>query len=226
MTDEDRMNLDQLREFDTPTVSNAVERLKLRDRTDGFMGLDIRCMFPDLGRMVGYAVTATARSTVPGPPGSRSGFATLFQTLKAASKPAILVFKDVGPDRRRSCHFGDMMATSAAKLGAIGLVTDGGVRDLSTVRAMGFHYFAAGATPAHGNYEIVEVDLDIMVGGTLVSPGSLIHADENGVGVFPAGVTADLLQAARVVQEREAERMAQMAEPDIHLASFWGGSGE
>lgn len=226
MTADSQRNLDQFREFDTPTVCNAIERLQLRDRTDGFMGLDIRCLFPDLGRMVGYAVTATARSAVPGPPGRRSGFAELFRTLEAAPKPAVLVFKDVGPDRRRSCHFGDMMATSAAKLGAVGLVTDGGVRDLSTVREMGFHYFAAGATPAHGNYEIVEVSLDIMVGGTFVGPGSLIHADENGVGVFPTGVTAELLQAARAVQEREAERMAQMVEPDTDLASFWGGSGE
>ncbi|MDP6348225.1 MAG: RraA family protein [Chloroflexota bacterium] len=224
MTAEGRENLDLLREFDTPTVCNAIERLQLRDRTDGFMGFDIRCMFPDLGRMVGYAVTATARSAVPGPPGVRSGFAKLFQTLEAAPKPAVLVFQDVGPDRSRSCHFGDMMATSAAKFGAIGLVTDGGVRDLSTVRGMGFHYFAAGATPDHGNYEIVEVGPDIMIGGTLVSLGSLLHADENGVGVFPASVTVELLQAARAVQEREAERMAAMTEPDVDLASFWGGS--
>jgi len=226
LADEDRKNLDLLREFDTPTVCNAIERLQLRDRTDGFMGFDIRCLFPDLGRMVGYAVTATARSAVPGSPGSRSGFASLFQALEKAPKPAVLVFKDVGPDPRRSCHFGDMVATSAARLGAIGLVTDGGVRDLSAVRGMGFHYFAAGATPAHGNYEIVEVGLDIMVGGTIVSPESLIHADENGVGVFPAGVTAELLQASRTVQEREAARMAEMARPDVDLASFWGDSGE
>lgn len=221
MTDKIQANLDRLREFDTPTVCNAIEQLRLRDRTDGFMGYNIRCLFPELGPMVGHAVTATARSTVPGSPGRRSGFKPLFQLLETSPKPAVLVFKDVGPDPRRSCHFGDMMATMAARFGAIGLVSDGGVRDLETVREMGFHYFAAGATPAHGNYEIVAVGLDITVGGARVSTGSLIHADENGVGVFPGDVLAELLPAAESVREREAEKLAAMARPDLDLTSFW-----
>lgn len=213
--------LDQLRGFDTATICNAVERLKLRDRTDGFMGFDIRCFSPELGPMAGFAVTATVRSAVPGPPGSRSGFAGLFAALEKSPTPAVLVFKDVGPDRRRSCHFGDMMATICKRLGAIGLVTDGGVRDLTTVKELGFHYFASGATPAHGNYEIVESGLIVNVGGTLVRPGDLIHADENGVGVFPADRMPDLLEAAHAVRRHEAERMASMIDPSLDPRSLW-----
>ncbi len=221
MTEDPRMILDQLRGFDTATVCNAVERLKIRDRTDGFMGFDIRCLFSDLGPMAGYAVTATVRSAVPGPPGSRSGFAGLFTALEESPNPAVLVFKDVGPDRRRSCHFGEMMATACKRLGAIGLVTDGGVRDLTTVRELGFHYFSPGATPAHGNYEIVEAGLTIKVGGTVVQPGDLIHADENGVGVFPASRTGELLEAARAVRHHETQRMAAIADPNRDPKSFW-----
>lgn len=114
-----------------------------------------------------------------------------------------------------------MMATICNRLGAVGLVTDGGVRDLSTVKELGFHYFAAGATPSHGNYEIVEAGLSVDVGGTLVRPGDLIHADENGVGVFPADRIADLLEAAHVVRKNEAERMAAMTDPKRDPKSLW-----
>lgn len=221
MTEDPQRILKQLYDFDTATVCNAIERLKIRDRTDGFMGFDVRCLFPEMGPMVGYAVTATAQSAVPGPPGSRSGFAALFTALEESPSPAVLVFKDVGPDRERSCHFGDMMATICKRLGAIGLVTDGGVRDLATVKELGFHYFAAGVTPSHGNYEIVEVGLSINVGGTQVEPGALIHADENGVGVFPADRTADLLEAAHAVREREAQKMAAMVDPATDPKTFW-----
>ena len=221
MTEEPQYLLEQLATFDTATVCNAIERLDIRDRTDGFMGFDIRCLSPELGPMVGFSVTATARSAVPGPPGSRAGFASLFAALEKSPTPSVLVFKDVGPDRRRSCHFGDMMATICKRLGAVGLVTDGGVRDLSTVKELGFHYFASGATPSHGNYEIVEAGLSVDVGGTRVRLGDIIHADENGVGVFPADRMADLLEAAHVVRKRESERMAAMTDPKRDPISLW-----
>ncbi len=221
MIEDPRDILNQLRDFDTATVCNAIERLQIRDRTDGFMGFNIRCLFPEMEPMVGYAVTATVRSAVPGPPGSRSGFAGLFTALEDSPSPAVLVFKDVGPNRRHSCHFGDMMATICQRLGAIGLVTDGGVRDLTTVKKLGFHYFTLGPTPSHGNYEIVEAGLDINVGGTVVQSGGLIHADENGMGVFPADRIADLLEAAHAVRRHETERMAAMIDPNRDPTSLW-----
>ena len=58
--------LDSLREIDTPTVANAVETHENRLNTEGFMGWNIRCQFPDLGVMVGQAVTATLNTTTTG----------------------------------------------------------------------------------------------------------------------------------------------------------------
>ena len=185
------------------------------------MGFNISCLFPEMGPMVGYAVTATVRSTVPGPPGTRSGFSKLFTAIEESASPAILVFKDVGPDHHRSCHFGDMMATICKRLGAIGLVTNGGVRDISTVRDLEFHYFAAGATPAHGNYEIVDSSLSINVDGALVNPGDLIHADENGVGVFPPDQLSALLESAHSVQKREAKKIAALMDPTHNPIESW-----
>ena len=53
--------LETLRQIDTPTLANAIEAFKVRDRTEGYVGGDIRCLFPELGPMVGYAVTVASR---------------------------------------------------------------------------------------------------------------------------------------------------------------------
>ena len=52
-----------LRGIDSPTLSNAIEHFDVRRRTAGDAGYDLRCAFPELGTMVGYAVTCTAEST-------------------------------------------------------------------------------------------------------------------------------------------------------------------
>ena len=75
------------------------------------MGFDIKCLFPALGTMTGYAVTCTGRSTVPGPPGDRAGAVRLWEAVERSPKPCVVVLETIGPDRIRSCHYGDMMAT-------------------------------------------------------------------------------------------------------------------
>src|SRR5436853_7377469 len=54
--------LGALRQFTTPTISNALERLGLPHALDNQSDGSIKCIFPDLGVVVGYAVTATIRS--------------------------------------------------------------------------------------------------------------------------------------------------------------------
>jgi len=51
--------LDALRRLNSPTVSNAIETFNIRPRSEGFMDPSIRCIFPEMGLMVGYACTAT-----------------------------------------------------------------------------------------------------------------------------------------------------------------------
>ena len=60
--------LDYLRRFDTPTIANALERDALshvhgRSCLDGVMTPKIRCIFPEMGIMNGYAATATIQAS-------------------------------------------------------------------------------------------------------------------------------------------------------------------
>ena len=102
-----------LRNIDTPTVANAVETHPTRSNTEGFMGWNIRCQFPDLGVMVGQAVTATFNTTTTAKPRSRSLWYECLRAINDMPVPVVIVAKDVGPRPFHGCHFGDGMANVA-----------------------------------------------------------------------------------------------------------------
>jgi 4-hydroxy-4-methyl-2-oxoglutarate aldolase len=198
--------IEALGRIDSPTVSNAIEAFGVRDPTDGYASLELRCLFPDLGPMVGYAVTCTADSTTPGGP-RPDGQMPLYHALAAAPKPAVVVVRDVGPSRLRSCHAGDMMMTLFHRLGAVGLVTDGGVRDVAGVRrrAPGFRVFAPGTVVSHGIPTIVEVGVTVSICGLKIRPGDLLHGDENGLLKIPLEIADQVAGQAQKVRQAEDE---------------------
>jgi regulator of RNase E activity RraA len=197
--------LEALRRVDSPTIANAIETFGVRPHTTGFMGLEIRCLSPELGVMVGYAVTATCDSQTEDAPYDPRPWWEVLQATDASPKPAILVFQDVGPRSSHACHFGDGMATIASRLGAVGLVTNGGVRDLAGCRALGFRLFAPGVVVSHGNHRVVSSGDAVEVSGVRVEPGDLIHAGENGVVLIPGEIADRVAAAAQAVLAAEAE---------------------
>ncbi len=195
--------LAELRSMDSPTIANAIETFKVRDDTQGFMGMDVACHTPEFGVMLGYAVTATANSMTPGRARDRRGLMRLFDAVAAAPKPSVLVVKAVGPKPTHSCFLGDVIATITKRLGAVGIVTDGGVRDLEGVKPLGYHVFAAGFVVAHGTFNIEEVGIPVEISGTTVKPGDLIHGDASGVTTIPPEIADKLYAACLKVREVE-----------------------
>lgn len=124
--------IEALKAIDTPTVCNAIERFNVRGRVEGFLGMRIRCLTPELGTMVGYAITVTVDSTTPDVPRSDEAWRAWVEAMATAAKPAVLVFKDVGPQPAKSAHFGEVMGTIATRLGVVGIVCDGGLRDIQS----------------------------------------------------------------------------------------------
>ncbi len=206
--------LSALRRIDSPTISNAIETFNVRPRVAGYVGYDIRCIFPDLPPTVGYAVTCTVDSTTEGREGI--GFNRLYELLVAAPKPAIVVMQDVGPDRLHSCHAGEVMSTTMKRLGAVGILTDGGLRDAREVRALGgFQYFCAGLVVSHGNPICVSVGEEVTISGMRVRPGDLLHGDINGILHIPDECAEKVAEAAYRVWAREEETMRRVNSPDF-----------
>jgi regulator of RNase E activity RraA len=197
--------LDALRRIDSPTVSNAIEHFGVRPRVQGFAGWELRCAFPELGTTIGYAVTCTADTTTESRRDPR-GLIPLWEAVEAAPKPAVIVIKDIGPERSRSCHMGEVMATTAKALGAVGCISDGGLRDVVEVRALGgFQYFCPGFVVSHGHPVICDVNVPVTLDGLALRPGDLVHGDVNGVLVIPSDIADRVAEQAE--QVRAAERL-------------------
>jgi regulator of RNase E activity RraA len=165
--------------------------------------------------MLGYAVTCTADSTTASRCDER-GLLRLWEAVEAAPKPVVVVIKDIGPERSRSCHMGEVMATTAKALGAIGCVSDGGLRDVKEVAALGgFHYFCPGFVVSHGNPVICEVNVPVTLDGLSVRPGDLIHGDVNGLLVIPESIAGRVAEQAHRVREAERETLDFVRRPGL-----------
>jgi len=193
-----------LARYDAPTLANAIETFDIQPRDVGFADSRIRCMFPELGRMVGYAATATivARGE-PGADWAGAGNNALYEHVRTVPAPRIVVVKDLDDPPAHGSLWGEVHATIFGALGCLGCVTDGSVRDLDEARSMGFHFFARGPSVSHAYVRVETIGEPIEIGGLTVAPGDLLHADQHGVLKIPQEIAADLPAAADRVIETE-----------------------
>jgi regulator of RNase E activity RraA len=207
--------------FDTPTISNAIEVLNVRDRTEGYASSEIRCCFPELEPLVGYAVTCTIDSTTGGAR-RPSRLGELLDTLGAGARPRVVVCEYVGSIASRGCFVGDMMATLLRRLGVVGVVTDTPNRDLGSIqlRAPGFQIFGLGSVASHGNSTILDISIPVVVGGLRVLPGDLVHGDRNGVITVPRGMAHEVATEAQRIRESEEVLAAMLSDPSLSQAQL------
>jgi regulator of RNase E activity RraA len=211
-----------LKTVDTATLANAIELLNLRPRSEGYASLDLKCLFPEFGPMCGYAVTAHAETVTLGTPKTEEAFVELFEAVERSPKPAIVVMQEIGGDRDRATHAGEVMATIFTRLGAIGLVSDCGVRDLTAVRKIGFHYFARGAVASHAHYRIVRTGVPVEITGVTIRPGDMLHADENGLITVPESGRDRLPALVETVLSKERTLLDQVRGPGFTAAQLRG----
>lgn len=195
--------LEYLKTIDGPTLANAIEALKLRPDHEGFTPLDIRALFPEFGRMVGYAVTAQVETVTEMGAFELEQFVELYKLLDAAPKPAVIALQEIGGHPDFAAHCGEVMASIFTRLGAIGLVSDCGVRDIPEVRQLGFHYFARGAVVSHGHFRIVRSGIPVQIRGLVIKPGDLLYGDLHGILSIPKGIENRLPEAVEVIRRRE-----------------------
>jgi 4-hydroxy-4-methyl-2-oxoglutarate aldolase len=213
--------IEYLKTVDTPTLSNAIELLQLRPQSEGFTPLSVRCLSPELGRMVGYAVTAQVETMSEGPP-DWSIFLQLFEAVAQSPKPAVVAFQEVGPNRDYAAHCGEVLSTIFARLGAVGVISDCAVRDIAEVRAMKFLYFARGLVASHANFRIVRVGIPVQVERLVIRPRDLMHGDENGLIVVPSEGLTRLPAAVDQVRSHEGDLMQFVRGPEFSLDRLKG----
>jgi regulator of RNase E activity RraA len=188
--------LDKLAQFDTPTICNVIELFDVRPRTVGFMDGRIRCNFPELAPMVGFASTAAFRSGAPPAGGDAYGsFIDQVRGFETLPGPAVMVFQDLD-DPPVGATFGEVMCSTYQAFGSVGLVTSGGGRDIEQVRALGFPVFTGSTICSHAYCHILHVGVPVRVGGLVVNHGDLLHGDANGVTNIPPEIAAEVADLA------------------------------
>lgn len=214
--------IDYLSHVDTPTLSNAIEQLRLRPQSEGFTPLQIRCLFPEFGRMCGYVVTAQVETMTKTNAMNVDMFLRLYEAVANAPKPVVIAFQEIGPDAEYAAHCGEVMATIFTRLGAVGLVSDCAVRDIPEVRALHFHYFARGAVASHAYFGIARIEIPIQVQGLEIRPGNILHGDENGLLLVPQEKLDELPAAVESVRSRERKLMEFVRGPRFQLDDIRG----
>jgi regulator of RNase E activity RraA len=228
--------LTALRSFDTPSITNVVATYPTNPLCLGlynpwtenwYTDQSIRCMYPKLGAMAGYAVTCVYG--LPDPNYSRLSFMDVVDALDASPKPTILVLQQKFPPQLagKIGLAGGNMTTAMKAVGCIGCVSNGPSRDIDEIRPMHFQYLLSGVTPGHGAMAVHAVNVPVSVAGMDVAPGEIVHMDENGAVKFPADKLAQVLERVKKLRDQEAERMGalQNATSAAEVRAIFAGKG-
>jgi len=226
--------LKELKNFDTPSITNIVATYPSNPLCLGlynpwtenwYTDQSIRCMFPELGRTVGYAVTCVYG--LPDPNYSRLSFMDVIDALDASGKPSILVFQQKFPPEiaGKVGLAGGNMTSAMKAVGCVGAISNGPSRDIDEIRPMEFQYMLSGVTAGHGAMAVQAVNVPVTVAGMDVSPGEIIHMDENGACKFPADELEAVLTNVRALQKQEETRinLLQNAKTAAEGRAIFGG---
>lgn len=186
--------LTQLARFDTPTICNVIELFDIRPRNTGYMDGRIRCNFPELPPMVGYALTTSFRSDAPPTGGDvYGGMDKQVELFAKLPGPAVVVFQDLD-DPAVAATFGEVMCSVYKAYGSSGLITSGAGRDIDQVKAIKYPVFTGGTICSHGYCHMLNVGVPVRVGGLTVRMGDLLHGDANGVTNIPPEIVTELVE--------------------------------
>jgi len=207
--------LDQLGQFSTPSIANAIETFDIQPRDQGFMAPDIKCMFPSLGNMVGHAVTAVITAKDKSAEYMEESNEDYFNMILSVPEPRVMVIQDLDYPNPIGSFWGEVNANIHKALGCLGLVTDGGVRDLDEMLDLGFFAFASEVLVSHAYVHIVDMGVPVTVGGLQVNNGDIIVGDKHGVLSVPNSIAADVPGATRRVEESEQALISLCQSPDF-----------
>lgn len=198
--------LDALAEFDTPTICNAIEAVAPERRGWGYTVEPFFVIDRGARPIVGYARTATIRSSQPSgrtPEADSASRVAYYRHIDEGDEPTITVIQDIDAHIGFGAWWGEVHSNVHKGLGSIGVITNGSIRDLDDW-AEGFQALAGSVAPSHAWVHAVEYAIPVTVHGMQVAPGDLIHADVHGAVVIPHEHARDIPSVVARLMNAEA----------------------
>jgi 4-hydroxy-4-methyl-2-oxoglutarate aldolase len=206
--------LEELRQLDSCSVANAIEKFGVRLRNSGFTDSTIRCIFEEFPPLVGYAATVRVRTADPPMEGDSYYYRLdwLDQVLSVPS-PRVLVVEDLDSRPGLGSFIGDVHANILRALGCVGVVTNGAVRNVEAMRALQFQTFAGNLSVSHAFAHVVDFGGPVQIGHMPARPGDLLHGDRHGVQTIPNEIAQKVPAVAQLMngEEREVIELCQSA---------------
>jgi regulator of RNase E activity RraA len=203
----------QLKRWNTPTIYNGWEQITRYDPArDAFNQEETRDFMPQMGPMVGYAVTVVCEPGNPDHKRRNPQAASEYRRYVAGIPgPKIVVVQDLDKPAVYGAFWGEVNANTHRALGCVGTITDGAIRDLDEMYNAGFKALARRLCVGHAHSTPVRWNCEVEVFGTRIRPGQLIHADKHGFLAVPDEDVPGLLEAARFMDANECSTVIAAA---------------
>jgi 4-hydroxy-4-methyl-2-oxoglutarate aldolase len=213
--------LDALRRFDTCTLSNAIERLNVRPRNEGFMSGGAICRFPHCPAIVGHAVTGRIRTYMP-PVTGKCYYENVewWRYVVTVPAPRVVVLEDDDNRPGFGALFGEVHARICRALDCVAYVTNGAVRDLDGIEPLGIQLFAGSVAVSHAYAHIVDFGDPVEIGGLGIKPGDLLHGDRHGILSVPPDLVDKLQAVAAQIQSEEKELFGLTDSPEFSVEAL------
>ncbi|WP_104103410.1 fumarylacetoacetate hydrolase family protein [Arthrobacter sp. 08Y14] len=189
----------------TATLSSQMRARGLNNVSiDGLTGTKTGCKVVGTARTLRYVPNREDLFKTHG-----GGYNAQKRAIDSVRDGEVLVMEARG--EKGTGTLGDILALRALHNGAAAIITDGGVRDYSTVASFDLPVYCANPHPAVLGRRHIPWDTDITIacGGSTVQPGDIIVADDDGILVIPPAIAEELVEAC-IKQEHQEEFIAEM----------------
>lgn len=210
--------LESLRRLDACTLANAIETFRERLRNEGFVDHTVRCLFPRLQPMLGYAATIKIRGSLPPTTdGTYPDRTDWWEYILSLPAPRVVVVQDLATRPGLGSLVGAVHMNILRALHCVGVVTNGAVRDIPAAESAGFHFFAGSVSVSHAYVHIVEIGAPVEIGGLKIHSGDLLHGDLHGVQSVPLDAANQIPAVAAKITAHEQALIALCRSPEFSL---------
>lgn len=210
--------LESLRRLDACMLANAIETFHDRLRNEGFVDHTVRCLFPHLQPMIGYAATIRIRGSAPPTAGTpypdRTDWWDYILSLPA---PRVVVIEDAARRVGLGSLVGAVHMNILRALRCVGVVTNGSVRDIPAAARAAFHYFTSSVSVSHAYVHIDEIGGMVEIGGLPIRSGDLLHGDLHGVQSVPIDLAPRIPAVAARISAQEQALIALCRSPNFSV---------